>query len=95
MERTIEDPESYASLVDQLSGDALKVSDRTGTDNAAIAPLITDFRILMGVRLEQISGQGRPSPRNPEGRLTENREPLHRPTTGFRFPLNKGSPTPI
>lgn len=42
-----------------LSGDRLKVSERTGPANAAIAPIITDFRILMGVRLKADSDRGR------------------------------------
>jgi type II secretory pathway pseudopilin PulG len=45
----------------ERSDDALTVREHSGPNTAAIAPVITDFRILMGARLEQVQERGRQS----------------------------------
>jgi len=53
----------FYNLHNNLSSGALKVSERNGPDTAAIAPVIADFRILMGVRMQQIRGGDPNKPR--------------------------------
>jgi hypothetical protein len=53
----------FHNLRGEISGDTLEVSGRTSDDTASIAPIVTDFRILMGVRLEAIEQRGRPTNR--------------------------------
>jgi type II secretory pathway pseudopilin PulG len=44
--------QDFYKLHDGLSNGRLKVRSRTGPDTEAIAPIVFDFRILMGVRVE-------------------------------------------
>jgi len=47
----------FYKLRGTLTSGALKVRSRTGPDSEAIAPLVFDFRILMGVRVESVGAK--------------------------------------
>jgi len=48
--------EEFYKLPEQLDSGALKVEERESASSAAIAPIVIDFRILMGMRLVDPSG---------------------------------------
>lgn len=50
----------FYKLHEKLSGDVLKVSSRSSAGEASIGPVVLDFRILMGVRFEPVTGRGIP-----------------------------------
>jgi hypothetical protein len=55
--------QDFYNLGDQASNATLTVRSRSKPTEEAIAPIVTDFRILMGVRLESIDQRGRPTGR--------------------------------
>lgn len=53
--------EDFYRRHEDLDGGALQVRPRTGPDSPSIAPVVLDFRILMGVRFDkQRTGRGEP-----------------------------------